>query len=217
MSKINNLIERYPQLSNQHNHIADAVEMIVRQVSNGGCIFTCGNGGSAADAEHIAGELMKSFVMPRPLRPEEVARLHTYGPEGIKLAEKLQRGIKSIPLTGMLSLSTAFINDCDPYGGFAQQAFTLCCKNDCLIAISTSGNSQNIIYAACAARAKDACVISLTGRDGGKLRSFSDICIIVPETETYIIQELHLPIYHTICLEVEKRLFNDNNSNYPKL
>lgn len=207
MEEIQKLIARLPQLQDVSTEIEKATELLLETARKGGCIYTCGNGGSAADAEHIAGELMKSFVLERPLPKVEQDSLKNLGEDGIHLANVLQRGVKAIPLTGMPSLSTAYGNDCDPYCIFAQQVHSLGEKGDSIICISTSGNSKNVIYAAIAAKARGVNVISLLGKDGGQLKSLSTASIVVPEVETHLIQELHLPIYHAICLEVEKQLF----------
>ncbi|NDV23220.1 SIS domain-containing protein [Desulfovibrio sp. JC022] len=208
MIEIQKLIKRFPVLSSISTSIEEATNILVECAKKGNTIFTCGNGGSAADAEHIAGELMKSFVRERPLPKNELKKLKSLGPEGATLASNLQKGIRAIPLTGMPSLSTAYLNDCEPYCIFAQQVYNLANEGDCLLAISTSGNSPNIVYAAIAAKAKGVKTILLSGRNGGKLADICDENIIVPEQETYIIQELHLPIYHAICLEIERQLFN---------
>ena len=172
-------------------------------------ILICGNGGSAADSEHIAGELLKSFTLKRKPPVELCEKLtKAYGEEGTFIADNIQMGIKCIPLTSFNAFSTAFINDCDEKMLFAQLVNALGDENDILLAISTSGNSKNVCYAAQLAKIKNLKVISLTGDTGGKLKNLSDILLNVPSKIVYKIQEYHLPIYHLICLCVENELFD---------
>ena len=171
-------------------------------------ISSAGNGGSAADSDHIVGELMKGFVKRRPL-PEELKRaLAAADPvRGKELAEKLQGALPAIALTNHAALSSAFANDVDGVLSYAQQVNGYGRTGDVFLGISTSGNAENVMYAAVTARAKGMRVIALTGKTGGKLGAFADISIIVPEQETYKIQELHLPIYHALCLMLEERFY----------
>ena len=209
MKHVENLISRYPVLTVCKEQIELAVKSIISCYENDGMLLLCGNGGSCADAEHIAGELMKGFCKKRPLKPDEAMRLEKVHPElGQKLYEKLQQGLRAICLNGLPALSTAFANDADPALVFAQQAYAYARQGDILVGISTSGNADNVILAAVAAKAKGAVTIGLCGKDGGKMNHFMDIVIKAPETETYKVQELHVPIYHAICLEVEDRFFN---------
>jgi D-sedoheptulose 7-phosphate isomerase len=171
-----------------------------------GKLLVCGNGGSAADALHIVGELMKSFVIYRELSDSEKAHFEQ-APDREVLTENLHRALSAISLINESSLSTAYANDAAPELGFAQQLYGLGNVGDVLFAISTSGNSKNIIYAAETARAVRIKVIGLTGNTGGKLKQFCDECICVPESETFKIQELHLPVYHAICLALEEEFF----------
>ncbi len=164
-------------------------------------------GGSAADAEHIAGELGKRFLKPRPLDPAYREALSAYGAVGEELCGALERGLPAIALTGHISLSTAFANDKNPLMNFAQQVSVFGAPGDALIAISTSGNAKNCLYAAVAAKAKGMSVILLSGKQGGIIRPYADTAVVVPETETYKIQELHLPIYHALCAAAEEEFF----------
>ena len=167
-----------------------------------------GNGGSASDAEHIVGELMKGFVKQRKVSEEYAQRLIDADAElGKELADKLQGALPAIALVDHVALSTAYLNDVDPMLGFAQQVNGYGKAEDVFLGISTSGNSQNILYACAAARAKGMKIIGLTGRDGGKLKEAADVAIVVPETETFKIQELHLPVYHALCLMLEESFF----------
>ena len=176
---------------------------------NGGKLLVCGNGGSAADAEHIVGELMKGFKKARHLASIEVEKLVEIDSlMGRTLADNLQGALPAIALDGHPALTTAYMNDCEPIICFAQQVYGYGCKNDVLFAISTSGNSRNVLYAVVAAKAKGMVVIGLTGENDSKLSAMSDVCIRVPSTETYQIQELHLPIYHCLCLMLEDYFFN---------
>ena len=204
----NDLVERYPSLEVCEEDIRNAYELMRVCHDNVGKILVAGNGGSASDSEHIVGELMKGFVKPRKL-PEDFARklIAVDAQMGAELAEKLQGAIPAIALVNHVALSTAYLNDVDPLLGFAQQLNGYGNVGDVFLAISTSGNSRNILYACIVARAKGLKVIGLTGKDGGKLKEMSDVCIVVPEKETYRIQELHLPVYHTLCLMLEETIF----------
>jgi D-sedoheptulose 7-phosphate isomerase len=173
-----------------------------------GKLLIAGNGGSAADSEHIAGELMKRFKTPRPVSEEFAAKLREIDPlRGEILAKNLECGLMAIPLVAHEALSTAYINDVDGLGVFAQQLFGFGRRGDVFLGISTSGNSKNVLSATVVARALGIKVIGLTGYDGGELSHVADIAVKVPETETYMIQELHLPVYHCWCLMLEERFF----------
>lgn len=175
---------------------------------NDGKLLVAGNGGSAADSEHIAGELMKRFKVPRPVSKEFADKLKAVDSErGTELAKNLERSLMAIPLVAHEALTTAYINDVDGIGVFAQQLFGFGREGDVFLGISTSGNSKNIINAAVVARASGIKVIGLTGVSGGELANVADITVKVPESETYMIQELHLPIYHCWCLMLEDRFF----------
>jgi D-sedoheptulose 7-phosphate isomerase len=203
------LIERYPCLSEVKKSIRDAYQILESSYLNGGKLLVCGNGGSAADSEHIVGELMKGFKKQRILCESDQEMLQKIDPElGIVLGKHLQGALPAIALDGHPALTTAYMNDCEPLLCFAQQVNGYGRKGDVLIGISTSGNSKNVLYAAVTAKAKGMKVIGLTGVKPSKLSDMSDICIQVPETETYMIQELHLPVYHCLCLMLEERFFS---------
>lgn len=202
------LILRYPQLIVVKDCIVEAYQILEESYTNDGKLLVAGNGGSAADAEHIVGELMKGFVNPRKLEAEYSDALITVNKElGRVLSENLQGALPAIALDGHLALTTAYMNDCEPLLCFAQQVNGYGKKSDVFLGISTSGNSKNILYAATVAKAKGMKVIGLTGEKDSKLSEISDTCIQVPETETYKIQELHLPVYHCLCLMLEDTFF----------
>ena len=204
MNRIEELIMRNPELSALADSIEAAVSAIIFTHSYGGKLLLCGNGGSAADCEHISGELLKGFTKSRKADGEALAALtDTLGDE----AALLERGIPAIPLPSLSSTLSAFANDVSPSLVFAQLVFSLGKQGDTLIAISTSGNSENVVKAARAAKALGIIVIALTGEGGGELASLADILINAPAKETYLVQEYHLPIYHAICAEVEERIF----------
>ena len=171
-------------------------------------ILIAGNGGSAADAEHIAGELMKRFMTARPVPPEFAEKLKSIDPvRGENLSNNLERSLMAIPLVAHEALTTAYINDVDGLGVFAQQLYGFGRSGDVFLGISTSGNSKNVMSATVVARALGIKVIGLTGKSGGELATVADVTIKVPETETYKIQELHLPVYHCLCMMLEDRFF----------
>ena len=202
------LILRYPQLIVAKDCIVEAYQILEESYTNDGKLLVAGNGGSAADAEHIVGELMKGFVNPRKLEAEYSDALITVNKElGRVLSENLQGALPAIALDGHLALTTAYLNDCEPLLCFAQQVNGYGRKSDVFLGISTSGKSRNILYAATVAKAKGMKVIGLTGEKDSKLSEISDTCIQVPETETYKIQELHLPVYHCLCLMLEDTFF----------
>ena len=178
---LDELISRYPVLAPVKADIRTAYETLKECYERGGKLLIAGNGGSCADSEHIVGELMKGFVKKRPVSEEIEKALKTVDPQmGAELSEKLQQGLPAIALTGHAGLTTAFMND---------------------------GNSKNVLYAAVTAKAKGLKVIGLLGRDGGRIRGYSDTAIVVPEQETFKIQELHLPVYHALCLMLEEYFF----------
>ena len=201
------LILRYPQLIVAKDCIVEAYQILEESYTNDGKLLVAGNGGSAADAEHIVGELMKGFVNPRKLEAEYSALITVNKELGRVLSENLQGALPAIALDGHLALTTAYLNDCEPLLCFAQQVNGYGRKSDVFLGISTSGNSRNILYAATVAKAKGMKVIGLTGEKDSKLSEISDTCIQVPETETYKIQELHLPVYHCLCLMLEDTFF----------
>ncbi len=205
------LIERRPELEVLRNNILDAYELLLETVSQNGKILICGNGGSCADSDHIVGELMKSFCAYRPIEEDLCKRLISIDSiDGDRIANGLEGAIPAINLTQHTALSTAYGNDSSAPMVFAQQVYGYGEEGDALIAISTSGNSQNVALAAITAKAKGMKVISLTGNDNSRLTTLSDVCLNVPETETYRIQELHLPIYHTLCLMLETSFWPTN-------
>lgn len=206
------LTERYPILEGVKNEIATAYSIISDCYQKGGKLLIAGNGGSAADAEHIVGELMKSFVLERKIEHDVAEKLVSIDIElGTVLARNLQGALPAIALDGHMSLSTAYMNDCEPLLCFAQQVNGYGNAGDVFLGISTSGNSKNVLYAAAVARAKGMKVIGLTGKNDSKLSVFADICIKAPQSETYMVQELHLPIYHCLCLMLEERFFGEGN------
>lgn len=204
------LIERYPELSDQKDNIINAYKILVESYSNGGKLLVAGNGGSAADAEHIVGELMKGFENPRHLKEDYKNKLKEVNEElGSTLAENLQQALPAIALDGHPGLTTAYMNDCEPLLCFAQQVNGYGNKSDVFLGISTSGNSKNILYAATVAKAKGMKVIGLTGNKDSKLSQIADITIRSSQTRTYMIQEHHLPIYHCLCLMMEEYFFGE--------
>jgi len=208
MGHIKHLVERYPDLESTCESIFHAYKLIERCYENDGKLLIAGNGGSAADSEHIAGELMKRFRNPRPVNRELAAKLISIDPiRGADLAKNLECGLMAIPLVAHEAMTTAYINDVDANGVFAQQLFGFGRQGDVFLGISTSGNSKNVISATVVARALGIKVIGLTGAQGGELAKVSDVCIKAPAEETYLIQEYHLPIYHCICLMLEDRFF----------
>ena len=202
------LLTRYPQLQSVSADMMAAFELMKNSFLDGGKLLIAGNGGSAADAEHIVGELMKAFTLPRKLdQQHQKALVDVDGSMGKILAENLQGALPAIALDGHMSLTTAYMNDVEPLLCFAQQVNGYGRAEDVLLAISTSGNSQNVLYAAVTAKAKGMKVIGLTGEKESKLSQLADVCIRAPHTETYMIQELHLPIYHCLCLMLEEEFF----------
>lgn len=208
MNHLDVLISRYPELEVCREDIEKAYKEIAKAYTNGNKLLACGNGGSAADAEHIVGELMKSFVLERKLDKDLCRKMEAVDPEmGAVLAEHLQGALPAIALDGHIALSTAYMNDCEPLLCFAQQVNGYGVAGDVFLGISTSGNSKNVLYAATVAKAKGMTVIGLTGEKESKLSALADVCIRVPAQETYKIQELHLPVYHTLCLMLETHFF----------
>lgn len=202
------LLVRYPVLKACAEDIEKAYRILEECYVHAGKLLIAGNGGSAADSEHIAGELMKRFKTPRPVPAEFAQKLKAVDPvRGAELAKNLERGLMAIPLVAHEALSTAYINDVDGLGVFAQQLYGFGRPGDVFLGISTSGNSKNVMSATVVARALGLKVIGLTGESGGELAKAADAAIRVPEKETYMIQELHLPVYHCLCLMLEERFF----------
>ena len=207
-SHIDTLIRRYPNLEVCKKSIIDAYNLMEDSYSHGGKLLVAGNGGSAADSEHIVGELMKGFKKARTLDEGYQEKLKAENKElGTVLADKLQGALPAIALDGHPALTTAYMNDAEPLLTFAQQVNGYGNPGDTFLGISTSGNSKNILYAATVAKAKGLHVVGLTGQKDSKLKDIADVTIQVPQTETYIIQELHLPVYHCLCLMLEDRFF----------
>ena len=203
------LLNRYSNLSFLEEQIKNATEIIINAYRNGGKVLVCGNGGSSSDADHIVGELMKSFEGHRPLKTELQESMKKLSPErGRILAEKLQQGLPAVSLTVHNALITAIANDIHGDMIFAQQVTGVGNKGDVLIGLSTSGNSQNVVDAFIVAKAKGLKTIGITGETGGKMKDLCDVLINVPEKRTAFVQELHLPVYHVICMMVENELFN---------
>lgn len=203
------LITRYPALSGIKESIIDAYREMEKAYLNKNKLLIAGNGGSAADCEHIAGELMKGFKLKRPLSDDEKAKLCSVDSElGEQIYQKLQGALPCISLVNHSALNTAYLNDVDGLFCFAQQVNGYACSGDVFLGISTSGNSKNVVYAAITAKAKGAVTVALTGERGGKLAEICDVCVRVPEEETYMIQEYCLPIYHCWCLMLEEKFFN---------
>ena len=211
---VDKLIGRYQRLQSCKSDIEKAYLIMEEAYENDHKLLIAGNGGSAADAEHIAGELMKRFKTPRPVPSDFASRLKSIDPiRGAELANNLERGLMAIPLVAHEALTTAYINDVDGLGVFAQQLYGFGRCGDVFLGISTSGNSKNVMFATIVAKALGIKVIGLTGTPGGELASAADVVIRVPESETYMIQELHLPVYHCLCLMLEDRFFGNGNSN----
>lgn len=204
----NTFFTRFPTMERQRQVLCQILELLEQRFRMGSKLLICGNGGSAADSDHLAGELLKGFVKKRPLPQEVRAALERVDPDhGAELAASLQGGLPVINLCTHTALHTAFANDCDYHNVFAQLTMAYGKRGDVLLAISTSGNSANVLRAVTVASALGLHTIGLSGRDGGMLLRQTDHCVVVPETDTYRIQEVHLPVYHMLCLELETRLF----------
>ena len=211
MLPLDTLLQNYPQLETCRQEIVMAAELIGDAFESGNTLFICGNGGSCADADHIAGEFLKGFCRKRPVTDDFVKALHEAGAQedAAMLSSKLQRGLKCIPLTGFASALSAVRNDLDGQMDYAQVLFALGRPGDLLLGISTSGNSKNTRLAATVAKAAGMKVIGLTGEKGGVLAQMADVAIKAPVAETFRVQEFHLPIYHAICRMVEERFFSE--------
>ena len=212
LEKVEELIERYPALAVCREDLRAAVLAICESYAGGHKLLVCGNGGSAADSEHIVGELMKGFLLPRKLGAQERQAFERACPASAAyLMENLQGTLPAISLVNSVGLGTAFANDQAPDLVFAQQVFGLGAAGDVLIAISTSGSSRNVLYALDVARAKGLRTIALTGEKGGRMAAehLAETVIRVPATETFKIQEYHLPVYHMLCIAAEHEFFSD--------
>ncbi len=209
-NELEGLIGRYPQLDACKKDIEKAYLLLQKAYDSNHKLLIAGNGGSAADSEHIAGELMKRFKVTRPVSRELADKLMQIDPErGERLVKNLEMPLRAVPLTSHIAITTAYMNDADATGVFAQQMLGFGDEGDVFLAISTSGNSENIISACVVAKALGIKIIGLTGANESKLSKVADICIRVPETETYKIQELHLPVYHALCLMLESNYFGN--------
>lgn len=212
LKQVDILIDRYPELIEQRKNITDAYYILEKCYENGGKLLIAGNGGSASDSEHIVGELMKGFEKSRKFSEEDKKKLLDVDNEmGMILGENLQYALPAIALDGHSSLSTAYMNDCEPLLCFAQQVNGFGKEGDVFLAISTSGNSQNVVYASIVAKAKKMKIIALTGAKDSRLSELADVTIHSTNTRTYMIQEHHLPIYHCLCLMLEERFFGKEN------
>ena len=206
MKHVTLLIERYPELSICRSDIEKAIDLLHSSYINKGTVLICGNGGSAADSEHISGELLKGFLMRRTPDNATVEKIGKHL-GSCEMAAKLQGGIPAIPLTSLTSVLSAFANDVDPELVFGQLVYAFGRENDAFLGLSTSGNSKNVVAAAQIAKAIGIPAIAMTGMSGGKLNEVCDVTIKVPATETFKVQEFHLPVYHAICAELEERIF----------
>lgn len=203
------LVEKYPQLAENKMHVEKAFELLKESFAQGKKLLVCGNGGSACDAEHIVGELLKSFKRHRNIDGSVQEKLLAFGENGVYLSQKLEGALPAISLNSQTGIMTAFANDKAWDATFAQQVYGLGEDGDVLVCLSTSGNSQNCVLASLVAKAKGIKTIALTGEGGGKLQQICDCIIAVPERETYKVQELHLPIYHCLCAMLEEEFFGE--------
>jgi len=212
MGLLRELVGRFPELKVLEEPIWRAAEAICNSYRSKGKVLICGNGGSASDSEHIVGELMKAFVLPRKLPASDVDLLRKTGfADAEEMAESLQRGVPAIALTGHPALSTAILNDTDPLMTFAQQVYVLGKPGDVVIGLSTSGNARNVMNALKVGRAFGLVTVGLTGSKAAKMDELCDVIIKVPAEEVFKIQEYHLPVYHAICLMVERELFGSED------
>lgn len=206
---IENLIERFPELEPTKKNIEFAIEEIIKCYERGKKVLIAGNGGSACDSEHIAGELLKSFLKKRPIN-EDIKKELLKTEDGKYIADNLEAPLRAVALTSHFALSTAYLNDREPYLIFAQQLLGFGDSGDIFIAISTSGNAKNILYAAELAKAMGIKIISFTNENGGRLSKIADIPIKAPAKETHIAQEYHQAIYHELCIKVEEHFFKED-------
>lgn len=198
----------HPDLTFLEAELSKALQLLLDAFRSGGKLLICGNGGSSADSEHIVGELMKGFLLKRPLSSDKKALFtNLFGEDGKQIAEILQEPLPAISLSTHTALSTAFSNDVDPSLAFAQQVLGYANPGDILLGISTSGNSKNVCAAAMCAHVCGTKVLALTGQSGGKLASLADCALTAPETRTFRIQEYHLAMYHYLCAVVESECF----------
>lgn len=210
MKYIDQLIERYSVLNVCKKDIEVAAEAMIESFNNGGKLLVAGNGGSCADSDHITGELLKSFCKKRIPSADFINQIKAIDADtGTYLAGKLQGSLPAIALTNNTAFMTASLNDVDGNVMFAQQVNGYGIKGDIFLGISTSGNSKDIIYSTVVAKARGLKTIALTGKTGGRLKTLAEICIVVPQNETFMIQELHLPVYHALCLEIEEAFWTE--------
>ena len=201
------LFERYPSLSGIKENVLKAFEAIKLTYEQGGSLYCAGNGGSSSDCEHIVGELLKSFKKRRAVDEKTANNLSSYGEDGEYILSKLEGSLPATSLISQTGILTAFANDKSWDTAIAQQLYGLGKQGDCLVVLSTSGNSKNCVYAVLVAKAKGIKTIAFTGVAGGKLKDICDVAICVPEMETYKVQELHLPVYHCLCAMLEEEFF----------
>ena len=206
----NSLYERFPSLVSCKDSIENILKMMLDTYYAGGKILLCGNGGSCADCDHIVGELMKSFMLERKPSDEFISKLsEQFGDEAKDVAMSLQNGIPAISLPAHSAVVTAYLNDVKPEYLYAQLTYGYAKKDDLLIGLSTSGNSKNVVNAVKVAKAMGIKTAAITGEKESKLSALCDDCVRVPETETYKVQELTLPVYHHLCAMIEKILFGE--------
>ena len=204
----NDLVKRYPHLASCEADVNGALEILIDSYRKSGKLLLCGNGGSASDCEHIVGELMKDFLIKRPITEDKRAQMTTLSPTlSADTLDSLQLGLPAISLTSISAFNTAFANDRNPELVYAQGVLSLGREGDVLLAISTSGNAKNVLRAVEVAKGLGLTVVGLTGESGGAIRPLCDVCIRVPQKETYKVQELHLPVYHYLCAATEKHFF----------
>lgn len=203
------LAERYPALSDAVNEIELAFDLLCGCYDSGGKLLLCGNGGSAADCAHIVGELMKGFLSPRRLTKDDRAFFEDMDEQTRRLPDRLQNGLPAISLCSEQSLLSAYANDVDPAMVFAQQVWVYGQNSpDLLLALSTSGNAENVVNAVHTANALGIDTVGITGADGGRLGDLCTVCIRLPETETFKVQELTEPVYHALCAALEAHYFS---------
>lgn len=201
------LFTRYPSLETCRDDVGRAFDVLLSAYRAGGKVLCCGNGGSASDCEHVVGELLKKFKKHREIPAAVKAGLAAAGPDGVRLAEKLEGSLPAISLLSQTGILTAFANDVGWDEAYAQQLLGLAKPGDVLIAISTSGNSRNCVLAATLARVLGVKTVGLTGAKGGRFMDVCDVCVRVPADETFKVQEYHLPVYHALCAMLEEELF----------